>query len=195
MLKQKNIIFALIVEEINYLKNTNQLLLIWNLYKRNKRNNMTVKKKIEVKKENGDKEYAEWREKYKYLELKANSKPLINVRKVKDYLFDKRLARLILITVSVKKICFLNDIYEFVNKTFGVHSYTGDYLRAINKLSLYNLITIRKLKNCPNKELMERYHQLKTKCPISRIHHYSFNSNMVINVEILKYCSELEFKK
>ena len=143
-----------------------------------------------------DQKYKEWREKYVKKDFRDNNEPLVSIKDIKTYLFKKRLARLILIVVGMKKKCFLNDIYETVNKIFEVRSYTEDYLRCANKLSLYNLISIHRLSKNPDNELIERYKSLKTKCSMKRIHYYEFNNNSnQKNIDILQWCSDIEFNK
>ncbi len=151
--------------------------------------------KIEDKREKtAEQRYEEWQEKYNKLIVVNNSEPLISIKDVKTYLFKKRLARLILIVMSGQKKCFLNNIYESVNKIFEIRSYTDDYLRCVNRLSLLGLISIHRLSLKPDKELNERYKTLKTKCSIKKIHYYKFTNNHK-NMDIIDWCSDIEFNK
>ena len=153
---------------------------------------MKTKKTLNGKDKRKTNELNAWREKYKDFIIK--DQPLISIPECYSYLRRKRLARLILIVLAYIEKGFLSDIYENVSKIFKIKSYSMDYLRCLNELSIYNLIEIHNLGLSKDEEMNKRYKLKNIKYPISKIHYYKFK-NCERNMQILNWCSESEFKR
>ena len=149
----------------------------------------------EKREQTAEQEYENWLKKINQLNLKKINTPLISIKDIKTYLYKRRLARLVFIVIGMKKKCFLNDIYNLIAIIFEVRSYGKDFQRICNKLSEYGLIHIHKLNLIKDKEMLKRYKTLKTKCPVSKIHYYELNNSNHKNIDLLKWCSDIEFKK
>lgn len=115
----------------------------------------------------------------------------VSLTRIRDLLWRDRLSRLILIYIAKFGKCFLNDVITAIANKHKIKTGYPYYLRKVSKLAQFGLINIHKLMNQKDDDMLERYKELNTKCPKSRINYFEFNLNER-NLKILKECMKME---